>query len=251
MSKLARGAQNVSRSAEDETFVEFDDGEQLNFRKFVTIARSNHNDEEDDQGRNVEVSKPAKAKGKALQNQSLRDGTLILEKRRFFYPCNHEGSCEESHCSCFLQRVMCEKLCGCSAACHRRFRGCNCAKSNRACSTAACVCNEFNRECDEDLCGNCGVTEILDPVNRYNNDIVKGKCKNCFIQRNVPRRLLLGQSQVQGFGLFAGENVEKDGFLGEYTGEILSKGEANRRGIIYPHNKTNYLFDLNRGKVNI
>lgn len=107
----------------------------------------------------------------------------------------------------------------------------------------------MNRECDADLCGSCGAIEILDPVNRYNEDVIKGKCCNVAIQRGVPKKTLLGHSEVHGFGLYTGEDVRKEDFLGEYKGEVIALGEANRRGIIYEKKQTMYLFSLNKSML--
>ncbi|KAL0255120.1 hypothetical protein SLS55_009649 [Diplodia seriata] len=104
------------------------------------------------------------------------------------------------------------------------------------------------RECDPDLCASCGAAEVLDPINRYNDALFNGKCGNVNIQRNVPRRTLLGQSEVQGFGLYAGEKLSAGDFVGEYKGEVVTKEEGSRRGAVYQHLKTNYLFDLNRAQ---
>ncbi|USP82641.1 hypothetical protein yc1106_09915 [Curvularia clavata] len=128
-----------------------------------------------------------------------RDLTQHWEKRKPFFPCNHEGSCENAKC----------------------------------------------RECDADLCGACGATEILDPVNRYNKDVMARNCFNVAIQRGVPRKTLLGHSEVHGFGLYMGEDIEKGEYIGEYTGEVISVHEGNRRLTIYDYQKTMYLFRLN------
>lgn len=87
---------------------------------------------------------------------------------------------------------------------------------------------------------------MLDPVNRYDEEVLARSCANANIQRNVPKRTLMGHSEVQGFGLYMGEKVKAHGYLGEYKGEVLTKSEASRRGAIYQHKATNYLFDLNR-----
>lgn len=176
--------------------------------------------------------------------------THLLHARRPFYPCSHEGSCEEAQCRCFKENIVCEKTCACPQSCRRRFRGCTCARGGKVCwQNQKCDCFVLNRECDVDLCGTCGAAEVLDPVNRYNEEVAAGKCTNVYIQRNLPKRTLLGHSEVQGFGLYMGEKAKKDEYLGEYKGEILTSGEAGRRGAIYQHMKTNYLFSLNKGKI--
>ncbi|CAD0111607.1 unnamed protein product [Aureobasidium uvarum] len=103
-------------------------------------------------------------------------------------------------------------------------------------------------ECDPDLCASCEADVILDPVNRYDNDDLPRRCRNVAIQRSVPKRTLLGRSVVHGFGLYSGELIAKDEFVGEYQGEIITRDETERRGAIYDFQKLSYIFDLNRGK---
>jgi len=112
-----------------------------------------------------------------------------------------------------------------------------------------CECYILGRECDPDLCRSCGAAEVLDPLNRDNNAILQGRCGNVGLQRNVPRRTLLGKSEISGFGLYAGEAIKKHQLIGEYKGEVLAKGESNRRGAIYHYRATNYLFKLNSGEL--
>lgn len=176
--------------------------------------------------------------------------TRMLHLRRPFYPCNHEGSCAKAQCRCFKDEIFCEKSCGCDNTCQRRYHGCNCARNSRTggCSkNSACLCRTYNRECDPELCGSCGAAEVLDPVNRYNEDIRKSNCNNVHIQLNLPKKTFLCRSEVHGFGLQIGEHVKANEYLGEYKGEVVTKGESGRRGTIYTHLKTNYLFQLNAG----
>jgi hypothetical protein len=177
--------------------------------------------------------------------------TVNWEKRKPFVPCSHTGSCVEAQCRCFRENVTCEKTCKCPSTCNRRFPGCRCVSTagKRTCATASgCICIKFKRECDADLCGTCGATDLLDPVNRY-DEMLQDQCTNVGIQRAVPKKTLLGKSEVHGFGLYAGQDIRKDDVIGEYTGEILSVGESARREIVYVYEKNMYLFKLNKGKT--
>lgn len=180
-------------------------------------------------------------------------GTKNWETRRPFIPCNHEGSCIDARCRCYRDGVTCEKTCTCPSSCNRRFPGCNCTPTldteKRVCGNEKhCLCVKFDRECDADICGGCGATEILDPSNRYNEDITQGRCSNVAIQRGLPKKTLLGQSEVHGFGLYAGQDIKKDDMIGEYTGEIISTEESERRMVIYEYDNSMYLFKLNQRK---
>lgn len=89
---------------------------------------------------------------------------------------------------------------------------------------------------------------MLDPSNQDDEDVLKSNCNNVSIQRNRPKKTLLGNSQIHGFGLYTGEDVKVNDFLGEYKGEIITEQEAERRGAIYSHQKTMYLFTVCKGQ---
>ena len=56
----------------------------------------------------------------------------------------------------------------------------------------------------------------------------------------------MGKSDIAGYGCFIDEHCEKGEFIAEYTGEVISKWEAERRGRIYDEYKTSYIFALNK-----
>ena len=180
------------------------------------------------------------------------NSTTAWDYRNPFFPCNHEGRCDEAKCRCYRENITCEKTCKCSMSCNRRFPGCSgtctLAPNRRVCESKKCLCVWFERECDADICGTCGATEVLDPVNRYNETVLKAYCSNVSIQRGVPSKTLLGHSEVHGFGLYCGEAIKKGGFICEYTGETVSKSESDRRHTIYEYQKTTYTFALNKSK---
>ncbi|KAI3799017.1 hypothetical protein L1987_34305 [Smallanthus sonchifolius] len=47
------------------------------------------------------------------------------------------------------------------------------------------------------------------------------------------QRVLLGKSEVSGWGAVLKNSVAKDEYLGEYTGELISHYEADKRGKIH------------------
>lgn len=59
------------------------------------------------------------------------------------------------------------------------------------------------------------------------------------------QRILLGRSDVAGWGAFIKNPVNKNDYLGEYTGELISHKEADKRGKIYDRANSSFLFDLN------
>ncbi|KAK9471592.1 uncharacterized protein V1510DRAFT_404071 [Dipodascopsis tothii] len=160
-------------------------------------------------------------------------------KRGNVSPCMHDGPCGDT-CPCVLSQVTCEKACGCGSGCRRQWRGCQCTAGR--CRTPACPCFKWNRECDPDLCRLCGADDILDPKNR---DILEDKrlCRNVNLQRGIGKRTILGRSIVSGWGLFVGEPMRPDEYLGEYKGELISQDEAERRGKIYDKRGVSFLFE--------
>jgi hypothetical protein len=79
----------------------------------------------------------------------------------------------------------------------------------------------MNRECGPQ-CSSCGAIPRIDPDNRYQDDLFATGCQNIHLQRGVSRKLVLGESQLEGvgFGLYLGEPVRKGEFLSEYAGEV-------------------------------
>mmetsp|Transcript_24875 Transcript_24875/g.69328 ORF Transcript_24875/g.69328 Transcript_24875/m.69328 type:complete len:774 (+) Transcript_24875:212-2533(+) len=156
-----------------------------------------------------------------------------------YSPCNCAGACDEKTCSCAKVGNFCEKFCGCSKSCNLRFPGCNC-KSN--CSKRACPCLAAGRECDPDLCKGCAPT--------CTGEAPEGReCCNMHLRLRQHARIIMGLSSVAGWGAFLQHSVKKNDFLGEYTGEIISQDEADRRGKVYDRVDNSYLFNLNEQSV--
>ncbi|RPA92540.1 SET domain-containing protein [Choiromyces venosus 120613-1] len=177
------------------------------------------------------------------------DRTHTHERRTTFQACRHLGHCTDT-CPCVKSHATCEKSCICSPSCPRRWRGCTCKREGKACTLEnKCICAKANRECDVDLCHTCGAAEVLDPKNRYNEAFSTNCCQNVALQRDMPKRTLLGRSAVAGFGLFVGENVKGNAFLGEYKGEVITTEEADRRGKLYDRRGVSFLFNLNSNQV--
>ncbi|KAL3813630.1 hypothetical protein ACJIZ3_014898 [Penstemon smallii] len=161
---------------------------------------------------------------------------------RQYNPCGCQTSCGKD-CSCVVNGTCCEKYCGCPKSCKNRFRGCHCAKSQ--CRSRQCPCFAADRECDPDVCRNCWIscgdgTHGV-PFQRGDNY----ECRNMKLLLKQQQRVLLGKSDVSGWGAFLKNSVGKHEYLGEYTGELISHREADKRGKIYDRENSSFLFNLN------
>ncbi|KAL2348378.1 hypothetical protein Fmac_002378 [Flemingia macrophylla] len=161
---------------------------------------------------------------------------------RQYNPCGCQSACGKQ-CPCLQNGTCCEKYCGCPKSCKNRFRGCHCAKSQ--CRSRQCPCFAADRECDPDVCRNCWVScgdgTLGIPSQRGDNY----ECRNMKLLLKQQQRVLLGRSDVSGWGAFLKNSVGKHEYLGEYTGELISHREADKRGKIYDRENSSFLFNLN------
>ena len=66
------------------------------------------------------------------------------------------------------------------------------------------------------------------------------------IKRVVKQTLFKGQlKDCVMWGLFALEEIPAGAYVLEYTGEVLTKKEGDKRGALYDRKGLNYLFDMN------
>ncbi|XP_076889590.1 histone-lysine N-methyltransferase CLF-like [Bidens hawaiensis] len=180
--------------------------------------------------------KSARSRSARRQNSGKK---AVIEHQ--YNPCECQTACS-GDCPC-LASGTCEKYCGCPKTCKNRFRGCHCAKSQYR--SRQCPCFAARRECDSDLCQHCWIScgdGTLGSPGKKGNSFV---CQNMKLLLKTHQRILLGKSKVSGWGAFLKNSAAKDEYLGEYTGELISHHEADKRGKIYDRIDSSYLFNLN------
>ncbi|KHJ88508.1 SET domain protein [Oesophagostomum dentatum] len=161
--------------------------------------------------------------------------TFQVENKERMIPCSHNGHCDGNPlCVCSSGSGICSKFCGCPQDCRMRFPGCRCAPGN--CRTKQCQCYFARWECDPDLCKSCKCDDL---------SMEGEKCRNVPLQRGHQKLLKVGISGIAGWGCFIQETADKGDLIAEYTGEVISKWESERRGLIYDKFCTSYIFGMN------
>ncbi|CAL2036159.1 unnamed protein product [Caenorhabditis brenneri] len=168
---------------------------------------------------------------KRFQRQAVSENAL--NTKFCLTPCCHLGPCGHNvpFCSC---DTMCSVYCQCDADCGRRFPGCRCGPNQ--CRAFNCPCVRLGWECIPSTCKNC--TDVDHP-----EDPDFFGCKNKSLTYNVGKNVTIEKSGIAGNGAFIREDVKKDEFIGEYTGEYITDEEVERRGCIY-NLKISYVFSL-------
>jgi hypothetical protein len=166
--------------------------------------------------------------------------------------CECMSECTPTSCPCISSnldsraRGFCEKFCSCRA-CSVRFTGCSCQYGG--CRTNKCICYANSRECEPDLCRSCCAYFVI--KNKSVLQFIEGKhaaalCQNLENYLRSDKRTAIAHSSIEqaGFGLYLLAPVEAEGYITEYTGELVDEGESERRGVVYNRKQLSYLFTL-------
>lgn len=160
-----------------------------------------------------------------------------------YVPCVHEGICNKSVCSCIKFRGYCEKFCSCRSYCDNLFKGCECidgCKMTDDENNSNCRCVSNGRECDPDLCHK-------QSQNIFNYALNICSYNNMNISYERHKKICLAKSVIiDHYGIFALENIEPDELICEYTGEVISKKETERRYVFFDWIDMNYIFGLSK-----
>ncbi|KAL1339485.1 hypothetical protein AAHE18_U040700 [Arachis hypogaea] len=178
----------------------------------------------------VTSSSTADCKGKTdtqCMNQDIASRSRLLRKRgktrKFKYSWKSAGHPSIWKRIADGKNQSCKQYtpCGCQSMCGKQ---CPCANVGNCC---------------EKYCG-CGDGSLGEPPRRGD-----GQCGNMRLLLRQQQRILLAKSDIAGWGAFLKNPVNKNDYLGEYTGELISHREADKRGKIYDRANSSFLFDLN------
>ncbi|ORZ38157.1 hypothetical protein BCR44DRAFT_129315 [Catenaria anguillulae PL171] len=164
------------------------------------------------------------------------------------FPCTCVGLCD-ADCECRAGGHFCDQVCQCPTTCVNRWQGCDCTCNSRGSGDEdedqeeccrlkrECACVRAGRECGR-MC-KCARSKWG----------VEAGCVNRVIGAKLvdPQKYTyvdLSHVPNGGWGLFALCPLSRSFPLGEYTGEVITDAEADRRGLVYDEMKLNYFFDL-------
>ena len=170
---------------------------------------------------------------------------------RQYNRCGCQSACEKQ-CACLLNGTCCGKYCGCPKSCKNRFRGCHCAKGQ--CRSRQCPCFAADRECEPDICRNCWIScgdGTLGVPSQRGDDY---ECRNMKLLLKQQQRVLLGRSDVSGWGAFLKDSAGKHEYLDPNCyAKVIIVARDHRAGIFAKERKlqkiTHFAWSLSRPRV--
>ncbi|KAL8152058.1 LOW QUALITY PROTEIN: hypothetical protein V2J09_021866 [Rumex salicifolius] len=160
---------------------------------------------------------------------------------RQYNPCGCQSACGKQ-CACLLNGTCCEKYCGTAKT---DLEVAIVQKVNaEAANVHALQQTENVIQMFAGIVG-CGDGTLGVPSQRGDNY----ECRNMKLLLKQQQRVLLGRSDVSGWGAFLKNSVLKNEYLGEYTGELISHREADKRGKIYDRENSSLFLMLSGDKL--
>lgn len=168
-----------------------------------------------------------------------------------FIPCDHDGACHlNKDCTCYANSRICQTSCGCNALrycqegsrivrkgedCSLTQAGCDCVDG--CCNDSSCQCFATNKAaCLPDECAcDCRIPP-------WEISVRDRKCKSADIIIRRHKKTFVGKSEIEGYGLFAGDYFDEGDLVGEYVGgqwnfdmvdSVLAVGEVKERTYAY------------------
>ncbi|KAG6432706.1 hypothetical protein SASPL_104291 [Salvia splendens] len=200
-------------------------------------------------GRVRKVKSSWKSAGHPSLWRRIADGKDLPCKQ--YSPCSCQPTCGKQ-CPCLQNGTCCEKYCGylkfhAQKAAKIGLEGVIVQKVNVKAGNAPALQLDVNvTQMFAGIVGldiillSCGDGLLGEPPRRGDS-----QCGNMKLLLRQQQRVLLAKSEVAGWGAFVKNPVNKNDYLGEYTGELISHQEADKRGKIYDRANSSFLFDLN------
>lgn len=181
-----------------------------------------------------EIGTRKRGKPEWTKNKAMCNAPRSLGK-----PCSHEEPCSETNCICVQNRYWCTRDCMLGFFSPNFFQGCDC---KGPCQNSHCPCRSANRECDPRT---CGCDACTNPSLELAPSTIIQKCKNDSISMGRHLQILVGKSDVHGWGCFTATAIKKDTFIYEYIGELVTHAEVEDRGTkCEEKGECSYIFDV-------
>ncbi|KAL0884324.1 hypothetical protein Bca101_008305 [Brassica carinata] len=104
--------------------------------------------------------------------------------------------------------------------------------------------NRCPKTCNNHLCRSCSLS-CGDGHDSLGETSKTRECKNMQFLLKKHKKILLGMSDVHGWGAYARHPLKRNEFLGEYTGDLVSIDEAEERDRADDKLGYSYIFNLN------
>lgn len=133
----------------------------------------------------------------------------------------------------------------CDPGCEKIFSYCTCTSN---CKTLQCPCIVAGRECDPEMCLNCKDQPFINKDNFYTK---LNNCINKSCRLKIFKKTAISESNVEGWGLFALEKINKNELIDEYTGELVDGAQLEIRQKRNTIEGNMYLFEINDNVTHI